>query len=100
MWIISKKQRKNAKIKKSKTEDLRYIYQNELDKACFQIRRKSSDKVLRDKAFDIVKNPKYDQYQRSFASMIYEFFDKRLLLNVPIDLLVVVLKMRIYQASS
>ena len=27
-------------------------------------RRTASDKILRDKAFDIAKNPKYDGYQR------------------------------------
>ena len=47
------------------------IYRNELDKACFQhdmaysdyrylARRTASDKVLRDKASNIAKNPKYD----------------------------------------
>ena len=33
-------------------------------------RRKASDKVLRDKAFNIVKNLKYDRYQRGHASMV------------------------------
>ena len=58
-----------------KTGDSRYIYQNELNKACFQhdmpygdfkdlSRRTASNKILRDKAFDIAKNPKYDGYQR------------------------------------
>ena len=36
-----------------------------------------SDKVLRDKVFNIAKNPKYDEYQRGIASMVYKFFDKR-----------------------
>ena len=40
-------------------------------------RRAASDKVLRGKAFDIAKNPKYDGYQRGLASMVYKFFDKR-----------------------
>ena len=40
-------------------------------------RRIVSDKVLRDKAFNIAKNPKYDGYQRGIASMVYEFFDKK-----------------------
>ena len=40
-------------------------------------RRAASDKVLRDKAFNIVKNPKYDGYQRGLASMVYKFFDKK-----------------------
>ena len=40
-------------------------------------RRTASDKVLRDKAFNIAKNPKYDGYQRGLASMVYNFFDKK-----------------------
>ena len=40
-------------------------------------RRTFSDKVLRDKAFNIAKNPKYDGYQRGLASMVYKFFDKK-----------------------
>ena len=70
------------------TGDASYIYKNELDKACFQhdmaygdfkdiARRTASDKVLRDKAFDIAKNPKYDGHQRGLASMVYKFFDKK-----------------------
>ena len=69
------------------TGDTRYIYRNELDKACFQhdsayadhkdlINRTKADKVLRDKAYDIATNPKYDGYQRGLASMVYKFFDK------------------------
>ena len=53
------------------TGDTSYTYKNELDKACFQHdmaygdfkdikRRTASDKTLRDKAFNIAKNPKYD----------------------------------------
>ena len=41
-------------------------------------RRKASDKVLRDKAFNIAKDPKYDGYQRGLASVVYKFFDKTL----------------------
>ena len=40
-------------------------------------RRTTSGKVLRDKAFNIAKNPKYDGYQRGPASMVYKFFDKK-----------------------
>ena len=65
-----------------------HIYQNELDKACFQhdmaygdfkdlTRRAASDHLFRDKAFNIAKNPKYDGYQRGLASMIYKVFDKK-----------------------
>ena len=39
--------------------------------------RTSADKVLRDKAFNIAKNPKYDGYQRGLASTVYKFFDKK-----------------------
>ena len=65
-----------------------FIYKNELDKACFQndmaygkskdlAERTQSDKVLRDKAFKIASNPKYDDYQRGLPSMVYKFFDKK-----------------------
>ena len=37
----------------------------------------ASDKVLRDKAFNIAKIPNYDEYQRGLASMVYKFFDKK-----------------------
>ena len=68
--------------------DINYIYKNELHKACFQHdmayrdfkhlgRRKWSDKVLRDKAFSIAINSKYDGYQKSLASMVYKCFDKK-----------------------
>ena len=81
--------RHKERIKEFKrTGDRRYIYRNELNKACFQhdsayadhrdlINRTKSDKVLRDKAYDIASNPKYDGYQRGLASMVYKFFDKK-----------------------
>ena len=40
-------------------------------------RRTASDKVWRDKAFNIAKNRKYDGYQRGLASMVHNFFDKK-----------------------
>ena len=40
-------------------------------------RRTFSDKALRDEAFNIAKNPKYDGYQRELASMVYKLFDKK-----------------------
>ena len=39
-------------------------------------KRTQSDKVLRDKAYQIASDPKYDRYQRGLASMVYKFFDK------------------------
>ena len=41
-------------------------------------RKTASDKILRDKAFNIAKNPKYDGYQRGLASMVYKFLIKNL----------------------
>ena len=81
--------RHKERIEKFKqTGDRRYIYRNELDKACLQhdsayadnkdlINRIKSDKVLRDKAYNIASNPEYDGYQRGLASMVYKFFDKK-----------------------
>ena len=78
---------KNKRINKFKgLEDSRYIYQNELEKACFQHdmayggfkdlnRKTAADKVLCDKAFSIAKNLKYDGYQRGLSSIVYNFFD-------------------------
>ena len=45
------------------------------------IRRTSSDKILRDKAFNIAKNPKYDRYQHGLASIVYIFLIKKLLVE-------------------
>ena len=41
------------------------------------IKRTQSDKVLKDKAFKIASDPKYDGYQRGLASIVYKFFDKK-----------------------
>ena len=41
------------------------------------VKRTQSNKVLRDKAFKIASDPKYDGYQRGLASMVYKFFDKK-----------------------
>ena len=63
------------------TGDTSYIYKNELDKAYGDFkdlaRKIASDKVLRDKVFNIAKNSKYDGHQKGLASMIYSFFDKK-----------------------
>ena len=40
-------------------------------------RKTASDKVLKDKTFNIAKNPKYDGYQRGLPSMVYRFVDKK-----------------------
>ena len=41
------------------------------------VKRTQSDEVLRDKAFKIASDPKYDGYQRGLVSMVYKFFDKK-----------------------
>ena len=82
MWAIHYKNERIKKIKE--TGDSRYIYQNKLDKFCFQHdmayedfedlnRGTFADKVI----FNIAKDPKYDGYQRGLASMVYKFFDKK-----------------------
>ena len=40
-------------------------------------KRTASDKILRDKAFNIAKNLKYDGHQRGLASMVHKCFDKK-----------------------
>ena len=68
-------------LPKTRKRNTNYIYKNELDKAYFEhdiayedfkdlARRTASDKVLKDKAFNIVKNSKYDEYERELASMV------------------------------
>ena len=71
------------------TGDTNYIYKNELDKACFVhdaaysdsndlTKRTVADKILKNKAFDIASDPKYDGYhQRGLASIICNFFDSK-----------------------
>ena len=45
-------------------------------------KRTQSDKVLKDKAFKIASDPKYDGYQRGLAPMVYKFLIKSLLEEV------------------
>ena len=89
------------------TGDTSYIYKNELHKAYFQHdmayggfkdikRRTAFDKILRDKAFNIAKNSKYDRYQRGLASMVYKFsmVDKKstmVLLVIIIIIIIIIL---------
>ena len=40
-------------------------------------KRTVSDKILKNKAYEISVNPKYDWYQRELASMLYNSFDKK-----------------------
>ena len=67
--LFTKNKERIQKIKE--IGDSRHIRQNKLDKTCFDMaygyfidlsRRKASEKVLRDKAFNVAKNPEYDGY--------------------------------------
>ena len=81
--------RHKERIKEFKrTGDTRLLYRNELDKACFKQdaayvkykdveNRLISDQKLRNSAYDIASNPKYDGYQRGLASMVYKCFDSK-----------------------
>ena len=83
---FSKHKQRIQKFKE--TGDTNYIYKNELDKDCFAhdaaysdskdlIKRTAADKILKNRAFNIAKDPKYDEYQRGLGSMVYKFFDKK-----------------------
>ena len=69
------------------TGGTRYIYQNELDKTCFQhdmvygrykslVKKIESDKFLRGDGFKIASDPRHDGYERGLASIVYKLFDK------------------------
>ena len=86
--------RHKERIKEFKgTGDTRLLYRNELDKACFKHdaaytkykdieNRLISDQKLKNSAYDIASNPKYDGYQRGLASMVHKFFDSKV---APLD---------------
>ena len=67
--------------------DTNYIYKNELKLAFNMIwfnedfkdlvKRTTTDKVLRDKAFKMASDQKYDGHQRGLASMVSKFCDKK-----------------------
>ena len=82
-WSFKKNKERVQKFKE--TRDSRYIYQNKLDKLCFQhdmaygdfnhlTKRSASDNVLPYKVFDIAKNPKHDRDKKGLASMVYKLF--------------------------
>ena len=79
---------KNFKrIKKfRKTGNLKYLYRNVLDEPCFShkvhysdskdlTKRIISDEILKDRAYEIVINGKYDGYQRALVSTVHNFFE-------------------------
>ena len=80
------------------TGDSRYIYQNELDKACFQHDMAYGD--FKDLNSRTTCDPKCDGYQRGLLSMFYNFLIKYplcLQLNLlPMEQI----KMRIFQIKN
>ena len=81
--LFTKNKERIQKFKE--TGDSRYIYQNELYKACFQHDMAYgdfkdlngstfADKSLRDKTLNIAEDPKYYRHQRGLASMVYKLF--------------------------
>ena len=71
------------------TEDSGYIYQNKLDKACFQhdaayenlTRRTTSDKISHDKAFSSATNPKYMDVNVDLLQLSINVLIKKLLVE-------------------
>ena len=85
-WPFTKSKERIQKFQE--TKDTKYIYQIELDKACFRhdvvyrkfkdlAKKTASDKVFRDKAFNIVKTPKYDGHQKILLVWFIIFFHKK-----------------------
>ena len=74
--------------KLKETGDIKDLHWNELDKASFThdtaysgskvlSKRTFLDKFLKYRAYEAVRNPNFDGYQRGLASMVYRFFDKK-----------------------
>ena len=77
------------------TSNIKDLYRNESDKACFfnyaayseskdLAKGTISDKIVKDRAYVIAISPGYDGYQRALASMVYQFFDKKTGLGVSV----------------
>ena len=90
--LETKEEYKN--LKKQEIQDI--YYQNKLDKACFQHdmaygyskylpRRASSDKILRDKVFDIAKNSQYDELLNN-KEVLLQWFINVLIKNLQVIL--------------
>ena len=93
---LQKTKKEYKGLKKQEIHDI-------LSKACFQndvahgdfkdlTRRKASEEILQNKAFNIAKNQKNDGYQPGLASMVYNFLTKKFL--------VFVFKIRIFQTKN
>ena len=52
------------------------IQGNSLDDSKDLIQKTISDKIFKDRSYEIALNPKYDGYQWELASMVYKVFKK------------------------
>ena len=70
------------------TGNLKHFYRYELDKACFAhdaayfegkdlAKKTISAKILKNRAYELARNRKYDEYQRALASTVYNFLHKK-----------------------
>ena len=70
------------------TGNLKHLYRNKLDKACLAhdsaysdskdlANRTISDKILKDKAYEVAINRGHDGYKRALASMVYNFLIRK-----------------------
>ena len=93
------------------TGDSQNIYENELDKVCFQhdiayeaykylTRKTASDKILRVKHLILLRIQNSIDINVGLLQWLINFLIKKLLLCVQINLLAVALKMRICQTSN
>ena len=68
--------------------NLKHLCRNKLDKACFAhdsaysdrsslAKRTISDKILKDRGYELARDPGYDGYHRALPSMVCKFFDKK-----------------------
>ena len=87
--LVDHSQKIKKKFNNLKKQEIQFIFtkMNLIKQACFQhdmasrnskdiAKRTASNNVLRNQAFNIAKTPKYDEYQRRLASMVYNFLIK------------------------
>ena len=74
---------------KNLMKHLKPVHNIELDKACFShdaaysdsidsAQRTNSDKILKEKTYEIAINSKDDRYGRGLTSTVYKVFDKKI----------------------
>ena len=85
---FTKHRKRIQKLRETGNLNNEYIYNNELDKACFAhdaaysytndlTEASISGKTLKHRAYETALNPTFDGYQRELVSMLYKFFDRK-----------------------